>query len=199
MASTVNPLEAKVLATSINGTSWNWGVTATDVMIDGSPWFLCDAQTTNGRGTNGGCPSTGSFCGAVVWKPAPVGCSGTACTDSNAEDDTCNGGAQGSPCSATFDLKAMFQWLETHDPPGESYPYVEVGSSVNAIDSGFETSSTGGVARTFASSGFTVDAVPWHNDHDHGSPNHHRAACDNRSVLPDNGSTIGVLTPFFAR
>jgi hypothetical protein len=31
----------------------------------------------------------------------------------------------------------MFQWLETHDPPGESYPYVEVGSSVNAIDSGF--------------------------------------------------------------
>ena len=144
---------------SINGTSWNWGVTATDVMIDGSPWFLCDAQTTNGRGTNGGCPSTGSFCGAVVWKPAPVGCSGTACTDSNAEDDTCNGGAQASPCSATFDLKAMFQWLETHDPPGESYPYVEVGSSVNAIDSGFETSSTGGVARTFASSGFTVDAT----------------------------------------
>ena len=53
----------------------------------------------------------------------------------------------------------MFQWLETHDPPGESYPYVEVGSSVSAIDSGFELSSTGGVAETFASSGFTVDAT----------------------------------------
>ena len=144
---------------SINGTSWNWGVTATDVMIDGTPWFLCDAQTTNDRGTKGACPTTGSLCGAVVWKPAPVGCSGTACTDSNAMDDTCNGGAQASPCSATFDLKAMFQWLETHDPPGESYPYVEVGSSVEAIDSGFEVSSTGRVAQTFASSGFTVDAT----------------------------------------
>ncbi len=144
---------------SINGTGWNWGVTATDVMIDGSPWFLCDAQTTNGRGTNGACPS-GASCGAVVWKPAPVGCSGSACTDSNAEQDTCDGGPQASPCTATFDLKAMFQWLETHDPPGESYPYVEVGSSVNAIDSGFEISSTGGVARTFASSRYAVHAVP---------------------------------------
>ena len=37
-----------------NGTKWNWGVVATDVVIDGTPWFLCDGQVDRAGGV---CPS----------------------------------------------------------------------------------------------------------------------------------------------
>ena len=124
-------------ATAVNdGTKWNWGVVATDVVFDGAPWFLCDGQVDRAGGV---CPSTG--CGAVVWLP------GTSPSSPVSES------------SVTIDLKAMYQWLETHDPPGLTYPYITPGSTVASISSGFELSSTGGVAETFGMNKFTVSAT----------------------------------------
>ena len=144
-----------------------WGVSAKDIMIDGSPWLLCDSQPPEGRGTNGGCVIAGADegCGALVWKPAPA--NNPTASDSTALDDTCDGGPQASPCTETIDLKAMFTWLETHDPPNSPYPYVEAGSSIQALTSGFEIMSTGGgyeqptspaAPATFASHKFTICA-----------------------------------------
>ena len=92
-------------ASIANGT-WNYGVTATNVMFNGSPWYLCDGQTTAGRTSSGGCPSSG--CGPVVWMPGTPG-------------NTAN------ESSVSLNLKAMFQWLENNDPPGETYPYMAQG------------------------------------------------------------------------
>ena len=144
-----------------------WGVSAKDIMIDGSPWLLCDSQPPEGRGTNGGCVIAGADegCGALVWKPAPA--NNPTASDSTVLDDTCDGGPQASPCTETIDLKAMFTWLETHDPPNSPYPYVEAGSSIQALTSGFEIMSTGGgyeqptspaAPATFASNKFTICA-----------------------------------------
>ena len=55
--------------------------------------------------------------------------------------------------SGTFDLKAMFQWMETHDVPGEYYPYMEPGSSIEALSEGWEIASTGGVPEHSSGSG----------------------------------------------
>ena len=123
---------------SIANGKWNYGVTATNVMFDGSPWYLCDGQTAVGRTSSGGCPSSG--CGPVVWMPGTPG-------------NTAN------QSSVSLNLKAMFQWLEQNDPPGETYPYVSVGSSVYALSNGFEISSTGGVPETFATYSYTVTAT----------------------------------------
>ena len=124
-------------ASASSGT-WNYGVTATNVMFNGSPWYLCDGQTTTGRTSSGGCPSTG--CGPVVWMP------GTPSATRNQS-------------SVSLNLKAMFQWLEDNDPPGESYPYMAPGSSVYALSNGFEISSTGGVPETFSTSSYTITAT----------------------------------------
>ena len=123
---------------SISNGTWNYGVTATNVMFDGSPWYLCDGQTTVGRTSSGGCPSSG--CGPVVWMPGTPG-------------NTVN------ESSVSLNLKAMFQWLENNAPPGETYPYMAPASSVYALSNGFEISSTGGVPETFSSNSFTVTAT----------------------------------------
>jgi len=143
-------------ATSGTWPNKNWVITATGVTfpsVNGSsatqPWMLCQGQVAHN--SDGTCPATGlqgTSCGALVWKP------GT----NESDDDSCNGGTQTSTCSITINYKAMVQWLETHDPPGETYPYVAPGSSVTAMGAGFEIQSTGGVSETFAGNGFQVNA-----------------------------------------
>jgi hypothetical protein len=86
---------------SIDNGTWNYGVTATNVMFNGSPWYLCDGQTTAGRTSTGGCPSSG--CGPVVWMPGTPG-------------NTVN------ESSVSLNLKAMFQWLEDNDRPVRRTP-----------------------------------------------------------------------------
>ena len=132
--------------------SWsqgNWGVIANNVMIDGVAWHVCDGQAPHAP--NGSCytptnpdPSNSNVtsCGAVGWKLGATEASRPSLTST----------------SGTVDLKAMFQWLEVHDVPGQSYPYIEPGSSIEALSQGFEIASTGGVPEQFSGKGFTVDA-----------------------------------------
>ena len=115
-----------------------WAVVATDVMFDGVAWHLCDGQ--GAHNANGTCPSSG--CGSMVWKL------GATEADRPSTPTT----------SGTLDLKAMFQWLENNDVPGESYPYITPGSSVEALSQGWEIASTGGVPEQFGGNGFTVAA-----------------------------------------
>ena len=128
-------------STWAQGTS-NYGVVANNVMIDGVAWHVCDGQ--NAHNSDGTCPTTGSNCGAMIFKLGATEASRPSLTST----------------SGTLDLKAMFQWLEDHDVPGESYPYVQPGSSVEALSQGWEIASTGGVPEQFVGQGFTVDAVP---------------------------------------
>jgi hypothetical protein len=59
----------------------------------------------------------------------------------------------------TLDLKAIVTWLETHNVPGLSYPYIMPGVAGSAVSDGWEIGDTGGVAETFAGHGFTVNAT----------------------------------------
>ena len=127
-------------STWAQGTS-NWGVVANNVMIDGVAWHVCDGQ--NAHNSDGTCPTTGSNCGAMIFKLGATEASRPSLTST----------------SGTLDLKAMFQWLEDHDVPGESYPYVQPGSTIEALSQGWEIASTGGVPEQFHGNGFTVDAT----------------------------------------
>lgn len=120
---------------------WGWNEVAADVVFNGQPWYLCDGQSPR---TTDACPSGG--CGALVWVP------GTDVAHTQ------------SFSTITLDLKAMFQWLETHTtPPGDgpSTPvhYMQPGSELFAISNGFEVASTGGKNVTLANSKFTVNAT----------------------------------------
>lgn len=120
---------------------WNWNEVATDVVFNGQPWYLCDGQAARTTDT---CPSGG--CGAVVWVPG----TDVAHTESFS--------------SITLNLKAMFQWLETHTTPvgdGPSTPvhYMQTGSELFSLSSGFEIASTGGDNVTLGMSSFTVNAT----------------------------------------
>ncbi len=120
----------------------NWGIVANNVMIDGVAWHVCDGQAAHN--SDGTCPTTYPYCGAMVFKLGATEASKPSLTST----------------SGTLDLKAMFQWLENHDVPGTSYPYIQPGSSIEALSQGWEIASTGGVPETFDGNGFTVDAVP---------------------------------------
>ena len=122
---------------SIANGKWNYGVTATNVM------------STARRGTSvmvSRCRSH-VFGGVSLERMRPGG------VDAGTPGKTAN------QSSVSLNLKAMFQWLEQNDPPGETYPYVSVGSSVYALSNGFEISSTGGVPETFATYSYTVTAT----------------------------------------
>ncbi len=127
--------------------SGKWALTATDVTFGGAngvptqQWHLCDGQ--NAHNADGSCPTTYPYCGAVVWKL------GATEADRPSESTT----------SGRLDLKAMFQWLEDNDVPGESYPYITPGSSIDILSEGWEIASTGGVPEQFDGKGFTVDAT----------------------------------------
>jgi hypothetical protein len=127
-------------STWAQGTS-NWGVVANDVMIDGVAWHVCDGQPAHN--SDGTCSTTYPNCGAMVWKL------GATEADRPALAST----------SGTIDIKAMVQWMETHDVPGENYPYMEPGTSIEALSEGWEIASTGGVPEQFVGKGFTVDAT----------------------------------------
>jgi hypothetical protein len=116
-----------------------WGYVAMNVSIGGQLWHVCDGQAAHNA--DGSCP--GSGCGAVVFELG-----GTEADDPSVASS-----------SGTLDLEAMFQWLETHNVPGTSYPYMRTGSSIAALSQGWEIASTGGVPEQFVGSGFTVTAT----------------------------------------
>ena len=116
-----------------------WGYVAMNVNIDGTLWHVCDGQAAHNA--DGSCPSTG--CGAMMFELG-----GTESADPSVASS-----------SGTLHLKAMVQWLETHDVPGKSYPYVQPGSSVAALSQGWDMRPTGGVPEQFVGSGFTVTAT----------------------------------------
>ena len=125
-------------------TTWsqgNYGLVASDVMIDGVAWHVCDGQAAHN--SDGTCSTTGPYCGPIVFQ--------LGATESDSPSVTSSSG--------TLDLKAIVTWLETHDVPDQTYPYVEPGSSMSAISEGWEIASTGGVPEQFTGSGFTVHAV----------------------------------------
>jgi hypothetical protein len=117
----------------------NWGTVASDVMIGGAAWTVCDGQAAHN--TNGSCPSSG--CGEIVFEMGSTGSDPTELTST----------------SGTLNLKAMFQWLEDNDVPGKTYPFMQPGSALSAISSGWEIVSTGGTTEQFVNNGFTIDAV----------------------------------------
>jgi len=117
----------------------NWGVVASNVMIDGTAWHVCDGQVAHN--SDGTCPTSG--CGEIVFKLGATEATKPVLTST----------------SGTIDNRAIFQWLENNDVPGTSYPYVTPGSSLSALSAGWEIASTGGVPETFTNNGFTIHAV----------------------------------------
>jgi hypothetical protein len=125
-------------------TTWsqgNWGLVASNVMIDGVGWHVCDGQTAHN--SDGTCSTTAPYCGAVVFELGATASQRPSVPSS----------------SGTLDLKAIVTWLETHDVPNQTYPYIEPRSSMSAISEGWEIGTTSGVPEQFTGSGFTVHAV----------------------------------------
>lgn len=127
--------------------SWNngandWGVVANNVMIDGVAWHVCDGE--NPMHADGTCDqSIDDSCGAIVFKL------GATEADRPALPTT----------SGTINIKAMVTWLETHNVPGQNYPFMQKGSSVANLSAGWEICTTGGVPEKFYGNGFTVNAT----------------------------------------
>jgi hypothetical protein len=117
----------------------SWDVTATSVNIDGTLWHVCDGQ--NARNANGSCINDN--CGPIAFK--------LGATEA--------GRPLVSSQSMTLDLKAIVTWLETHNVPGLSYPYIMPGVAGSAVSDGWEVGNTNNVPETFSGNGFTISAT----------------------------------------
>jgi hypothetical protein len=119
-----------------------WGVVAHNVMIDGVAWHVCDGE--NPMHADGTCDETlDDACGAIVFKLGAT---------ENDRPTLPN-------ASGTIDLKAMIQWLENNNVPGQNYPFIQKGSSIANLSAGWEICTTGGIPEQFVGKGFTVNAT----------------------------------------
>ena len=124
-------------------TTWsqgNYGMVASDIMIDGVAWHVCDGQAAHN--SDGTCSTTAPYCGPVVFQ--------LGATDRKTSVTSSSG---------TLDLKAIVTWLETHDVPDQTYPYVGAGY----LDVRYQRRLGDWLDRRgpeqFTGSGFTVHAV----------------------------------------